>query len=340
MRLKTLASFALDGKLDLLSKLTRETNSFYRVCFIAAAADAGILRLLNKRTLHLQQLAVELNTPDSGLDALEAWLDVGVSLGELRRSPEGYSLAGALSRALALPQNDSMLAMFEEAAHLHHALICNSLARTGQRRTFLLSDQDGTVVARSSRILEPLVCEAIDQIMAPRQKLRLLEVGCGSGVYIRYCAQRNLSLTAVGVELQPDVANMARQNIAEWGLADRVNIEDGDIRNRLPESEFDLATLHNNIYYFPVDERTSLLSHIRKSLNPGGKILITTACPNGGPITEVLNLWGTITEGADRLPSPGEMIKHLEEAGFSNAQKHNLAPTGSYWAFSATNPAC
>src|SRR5262245_51121016 len=42
-------------------------------------------------------------------------------------------------------------------------------------------------------------------------------------------------LTALGLELQADVANLARENVAAWNLTSRVTIEVGDIMLRRPE---------------------------------------------------------------------------------------------------------
>src|SRR5207253_1093878 len=76
--------------------------------------------------------------------------------------------------------------------------------------------------------------------------VRLLEIGCGSAVYIRHAAGRNPELTALGLELQPEVAALAAENVSAWGLARRVAIEAGDVMARAAEAAFDLATLHNN----------------------------------------------------------------------------------------------
>ena len=35
--------------------------------------------------------------------------------------------------------------------------------------------------------------------------------------------------------MQPNVADAARRNIAKWGLTERVRIETGDIRERVPD---------------------------------------------------------------------------------------------------------
>ena len=50
-------------------------------------------------------------------------------------------------------------------------------------------------------------------------------------------------------------------------MQDRVKIESGDIREKALGERFDIVTLYNNIYYFPVEDRVSLLlQHIRPAL--------------------------------------------------------------------------
>jgi SAM-dependent methyltransferase len=119
--------------------------------------------------------------------------------------------------------------------------------------------------------------------------IRLLEVGCGSACYIYYAATRNPTLHALRIELQPEVAQIARSNIQQWSLGDRVAIEVDDIRDRTPVPEFDLVTLYN-IYYFPFDERVSLLIHLKKFIKPDGFLLLRTSCQGGNLGFEVLNL--------------------------------------------------
>jgi SAM-dependent methyltransferase len=166
--------------------------------------------------------------------------------------------------------------------------------------------------------------------------LRLLEVGCGSGVHIRHAATRNAALTALGLELVPDVAEVARANVARWNLDGRVAIEVGDVRARAPEAVFDLATLHNNVNYFPVDERVDVLRYVRDFLRPGGRLLVTIACLGRGGAVDVLNLWGAMTAGCGRLPAPDELARQIEQAGFSSVVRRSLIPGESFFSFTAT----
>ena len=184
-------------------------------------------------------------------------------------------------------------------------------------------------------ILEVFQAEIIRSTFPARGALRLLEIGCGSGVYPRYAAKRNPSLTALGLELQPAVAEMARRNLRGWGLETRVKVETCDVREKVPDEPFDIATLYNNIYYFPVDERVALLGHIGSFLRPGGFLLLTTCCQGGSLGAEALNLWGAATAGAGRLPAEEELISQLREAGYSSVKTKNLLPGDRFVAFQA-----
>jgi len=102
-------------------------------------------------------------------------------------------------------------------------------------------------------------------------------------------------------------------------------------------SDFDLVTLHQNIYYFPVESRTPLLAHLAGFLRPGGRLLITSICRGGGVATAGLDLWGAMTDGAGRLPDPHELGAQLAAAGYHAIRSIKITPDGMYWAFVATN---
>jgi cyclopropane fatty-acyl-phospholipid synthase-like methyltransferase len=224
----------------------------------------------------------------------------------------------------------------EEAATLHYRLIRETPDKLARGERWQLDDQDGALTARSSRALEPFQFAAIDRTFPAQGNVRLLEIGCGDGHGMRHAAQRNPGLTALGLELQPAVAARARDNVRAWGLESRIAVEAGDVRAREPVAEFDIATLHNNIYYFPVAGRVRILDHIRRFLRPGGRLLLTTCCRGGNPAMAVLNLWGAATAGTGRLPDVAEMQRQLTDAGFAEVRTQHLVPAQAYCAFVAT----
>src|ERR1019366_6824881 len=109
-------------------------------------------------------------------EALEAWLQMGVRLKLLSLGPQGYALRG-LAKTLARPENDAALAMVEEVAGLHHKLISGTLPKLRSGNLWSLDDQDGELIARSSRVLEAFQEEVIEETFPRHGALRLLEIG-------------------------------------------------------------------------------------------------------------------------------------------------------------------
>lgn len=334
MLLKPLIRLLREGRLAALQGVGAQLKPFYKLTYLAAAGEAGLLSRLASGPASLNALSESFAAVGQGREALEAWLQMGVRLRLLSLGPHGYALRG-LAKVLARPQNDSALAMVEEVAGLHHKLIAATLPKLRRGELWNLADQDGELIARSSRVLETFQAEAIQRTFLARGALRLLEIGCGSGIYLRYAASRNPSLTALGVELQPAVAEMARSNLRGWGLEGRVQVDNGDIRAKGSGEQFDIATLFNNIYYFPVEARVALLEHIGSFLRPGGFLLLTTCCQGGSLAAEALNLWGAATSGAGRLPADDELVSQLRQAGYGTIKTMNLLAGDRFMAFQA-----
>ncbi|MBI3784618.1 MAG: class I SAM-dependent methyltransferase [Deltaproteobacteria bacterium] len=333
MKLRTLLSLIGSGRLPVLLPMMRLVQSYHRLAFLAAGLASGILRRLAGGKHTLDELTAALNADPSMRDGLAAWLQVGTALGELRCEADGYSLHGKLARQLADPANEAAAAFVEEVAFLHNLIITQTPQRLGPARPFSLNDQDDRMIAQSSRLAEPFICEAIDQVVPRVGALRLFEIGCGTAAYIRYAASRNHELTALGLDLQPGAAALATQNVKSWNLAARVTIETGNVLQRDPQPTFDVATLHQNIYYFPLERRVDVLRHVGGFLKPGGRLLLTTFCQGGGVGGEVLNLWGAMTEGCGRLPTAEEMVAQMQQAGFVDVRSRSLIPGEGFYSF-------
>ena len=334
MSLKPVLKLMMNNQLLALTGSKALLRPFYQLNYLVAAKECGLFELLLDVPKSLEQLAEVYCTNDKAREALEAWLSLGLQLGYLGLGTRGYTLKG-LAKKLALPQNDAALALLQEAAGLHSKLISQTVGKLSNGELWSLEDQDGEIIARSSRIMEAFQTEAIDRFFPASGVASLLEIGCGSGFYIKYAAHRNPSLAALGLELQPDVADVARRNISEWGLQERVRIEVGDIRLKAPDECFSIVTLYNNIYYFPVESRVSLLQHIRLFIKPEGFLLLITCCQGGSLGVEVLNLWGAATLTGGRLPSKHELIGQLHQAGFQDVQAIRLIPGEELFAFKA-----
>lgn len=333
MKIRTFFSLLFSGHFSLLLSVSRAIVPYQRVAFVASGLSNQILQLLTDGPQTLNKIAEEINIDEDSREGLEAWLELGVALGELRSGKNGYSLRGKLSRKLTQPANDAGAALVEETATLQNFVITQTPDRLKRSGKFSMTDQNAATVARSSRLIEPFVSEAVAGVIPKTGSVRLLEIGCGDGSYICHAADLNPELTAVGLELQEDAAELARKNIQNRHLSDRVSIETADIMQYASEPIFDVATLHSNIYYFPVDQRVKLLKHVCSLLKPGAQILLTTMCREGGAASRILNLWSTMTEGCGPLPEPTEMLAQFREVSLTEVNYKKLVPGEALYAF-------
>lgn len=334
MKITTFAELMTSGQASLLSKLLKTTNEFYRASFISAALSRGVYDLFNDGKASFNHLCETMDI--SNREGLRAWLELGVSLGELKRAGDEYQIKGKMSKALLETKNDAYRALLQEIVEHNYVYVMNTPTMLRKQEWFPFNEVPGELIARSSRVSEPFIFEAVDAVIPTQGDFQLLEVGCGSGIYIQRACARNPELRAFGLELQEKVAAMARKNIKAWGLEDRTTIEHADVRNYSTSQRFDLVTLHQNIYYFPVQERENLFRRLKEYLKPGGQALLTSACQGGGPGIQVLNLQVSTTEGFTSLPDPDQLRQQLKTAGFENVKARRLVPFESIWAFEAT----
>lgn len=66
---------------------------------------------------------------------------------------------------------------------------------------------------------------------SPRRDERAVDLGCGTGAVALLMAGHRADMTADAVELQPDIADMARRSVALNGLEARVRVFEGDMRD-------------------------------------------------------------------------------------------------------------
>jgi hypothetical protein len=205
----------------LLALSTLVVTPLYRASFLASAAGSGVLQCLAVRPCDLDSLAEYLEVPDDRR-RLRAWLDIGVRLGEFDMREGCYRLKSTTAKLLAQVGNDAVAATLEEIMRFHVPVLLDAPRMLKTGRGFSLDDQDGPVIARSSLALQGFVQEAIGKTLERDRPVRLLEIGCGTGTYVRHAAELNPRLTALAVDLQKDVAVQAADNMARWGLTDRV----------------------------------------------------------------------------------------------------------------------
>jgi arsenite methyltransferase len=166
------------------------------------------------------------------------------------------------------------------------------------------------VMLRSSLVSKKRVRDRLVAALALSGNERVLDAGCGLGLALIGCAQKLTTGRAVGIDLwaKKDLSNnnpdATRANAAAEGVADRVQVETGDI-TRLPfdDASFDAVISMTVIHNIPSrDARDQALRELVRVLKPGGRLAIFDLL-HASRYTEVLQGAGmkVLDLGYDRL---------------------------------------
>ena len=310
-----------------LSRLMGDYRTSMRMNYLYAALDSGLLDALQtprSRDELVQELQVQRE------ELLDALLDVGQAVGELEKRDGVYSLKGRRSRALCSAQGDGLRGIVEAGVTYYNSVYQQAGARMRGAALGNYLEEMGLVVARFSTIVEPFIHEFVVQTVAGKGEIQMLEVGCGSGVYLRIAAQANPQVHGIGLELDPQVVEQTQQNLQRWGLSDRFQVLQGDISDP-PEAAdrcYDLITLYNLIYYFSPEARTKLLLDLRSRLSPGGELALVSSFRSMGKdlSSANLNLATSSMNGCFPLPDLEELRLQIEASGFQRVRQYRLVP--------------
>lgn len=338
LNLRYLISFLRIVKMPGLLPIMQDLQALVRMHFIFAAFESGLLKTLLKpcdRQTLIERLGVERP------DLLDALLDVGLAVKELGTRDGLFFIRGKRSNAVTSDRGDMLAAMIQANLTYYSDAYRNA---SGRLRGGELSDDlqgIGDLVARFSKIGEPIIKDFLSRIVSGRNPLRILDVGCGSGIFLQSAHSANKSATGIGIDVDETVVRQARNNLAEWGLEDRFRIVHGDICRppREVAGNFDVITLFNILYYFNAKRRAELLRSLRAMLAPDGMLAIAIHCRSRGIDVGAanLNLVNCSLTGLTPLPDLDEIKSMLKECGLRKIDVHRFMPNGTFYGILACN---
>jgi SAM-dependent methyltransferase len=130
----------------------------------------------------------------------------------------------------------------------------------------------------------------------------------------------------VGIDPWKPSIEIARRNVADAGLGDRIELREQGVESLEDEGAFDLAWLP--IGFIPARVLGAAYERTRRALRPGGWMLVTVINPDLGPrYATMLRLRTTLFGNAELAPAHVEGM--LRAAGLTDA--HTLpSPPGAF----------
>ncbi len=138
-------------------------------------------------------------------------------------------------------------------------------------------------------ILRPKLLSVMDLLLTDEG--RILDVGCGFGLFAAYFGQTQPGRQIVGIDPNARRIDLARHVAGALGL-ERHEFHVGDVRTVGLEPAFDAAYVLDVMHHIPRSDQRSVLERLRDLLAPGGVLLIkdiTTEPRSGLLFTRVLD---------------------------------------------------
>ena len=129
-------------------------------------------------------------------------------------------------------------------------------------------------------------------LLALRPGERVLEVGVGTGAVLVELAQAAIAgeiaegeQAVGGIDLSPGMLAVARERLTAAGLADAVELREGDATALpYPDEAFDVAFCSYVLDLLPSAEINRALAELRRVLRPGGRLALVALSPGDGGV--------------------------------------------------------
>lgn len=163
----------------------------------------------------------------------------------------------------------------------------------------------------------------------------ILEVGCGTGNHLIHLARAFPKSRCVGVDIDPTSLAIARTAVQEAGIADRVEIQEGDVGSAVSPDTFDVAIMIEVLHEIASARRSKVIQGCARALHSGGWLVILDETypstleearqpefrfPLQTGFEELL--WGNV------IPTREEQERLLREAGFTGEINRTLIGEG------------
>jgi ubiquinone/menaquinone biosynthesis C-methylase UbiE len=162
------------------------------------------------------------------------------------------------------------------------------------------------------------------------QPLKILDIAAGHGLYGLAFATKNPNAEVTAVDWSA-VLEVAKENAAKAGVADRYHTIEGSAFDVDFGSGYDLVLLTNFLHHFDQPTNETLLKKVHAALKDGGRAITLEFVPNEDRVTPPESATFAIVMLTSTPSGDAYTFAELEQmatnAGFSKSTAHRLLPT-------------
>lgn len=209
------------------------------------------------------------------------------------------------------------------------------------RRGGTLMSEGGTVApenpiwvkfARGMAPMMALPAQLTAQLIDPAadQKLKILDIAAGHGLYGLAFAEKNPQASVVALDWL-NVLEVAQENAAAKGVTDRYSTIPGSAFDVDYGDGYDLVLLTNFLHHFDPETNEKLLRKVHAALAPGGRAVTLEFVPNEDRISPPESAAFSVMMLGSTPSGDAYTFRELElmfaNAGFSRSEIHQLPPS-------------
>ncbi|MGW5687517.1 SAM-dependent methyltransferase [Nonomuraea sp. NPDC003754] len=304
-------------------------SSYLVAVSLSAAAELGILEALKEQGSYSFETA-EADGLDRGV---VRQLLVTLSWAEVVEVADDKAVTGPLFES-AYAARGYFYWMVRGCGELFS--VVPEVART-EDRTGDFYTRDMRAVAVGSRLIGDTEVEPhFVELLAELDYEVIADLGCGSGQRLMGAAGRRPGVRGVGVDIAPAAVELARASVAEAGMADRISIVTGDVRNLEPRPEFADVDLITCVFlghdFWPKATCVAGLRKLRTAFPNARRLLLCDVVRSEtlpGPDTRIFTLGFELVHAlmGVYLPTREEWHEAFRESGWVCAdERHFAAP--------------
>jgi release factor glutamine methyltransferase len=203
---------------------------------------------------------------------LQEWVEAGAEL--LRKSPHperARADAEFLLRYLLNQERSALLARWKERLHENEAALFRGLLErrlSGEPIQYIIGETEfyGLPFRVTPAVLIPRpetehLVEAVIALCRGASQRRVVDIGTGSGAIAIAVAHEIPAARVTATDMSPDALEVARENAARNGVADRIRFAKGDLLAPVNRELFDVVA--SNPPYVGILDRESLAIEVR-----------------------------------------------------------------------------
>jgi ubiquinone/menaquinone biosynthesis C-methylase UbiE len=299
-----------------MAKLIDIVASTYEGIALSAGINAGILERLNLETpVDSQTIAKDCGYDP---DKVEKWLYFAEQAGFLTAKGGGYLLS---QNGFLLTHNSPI----KDLTALYNAINFLLKASYDSRETFMSKKSlDQLSEGKISRDYQPNVSDGLSALIVNyfhehqvRAGDTLLDVGCGSGSFLRLLNQALPDVSLNGVDSNLFAIELGKKDNIRLGLQDRIRLLVGDATSDMSEfvtGSYDWVTAINLFHFIPPENRFQLVEEMVRIAKKG--VFMTEVIIELSPVVASSNplmklLWNDFT-GFFTMKEADELNQKIE----------------------------